>query len=77
MTNWLKGFIVHLDKDYKEDTLEQIKEAIRMIKHVRIVEPLVSGPDDWIAYERGWHDCRMKVFESFRESDKKKRGEGL
>jgi len=53
MTDRYKGFIVHLDKDIRSDDSEDIIIALKTIKHVINVTPLVTLGDDHIAYLRG------------------------
>lgn len=53
MTDRYKGFVVHLDKDMREDDCEEILTALRMIKHVADVKPLIYESPDGIAYQRG------------------------
>jgi hypothetical protein len=46
MTDRIKGFTVALDRDYRDDDVEVIANAIRMIKGVVAVEPSIVGTDD-------------------------------
>jgi Na+-translocating ferredoxin:NAD+ oxidoreductase RnfC subunit len=42
MSDHYSGFIVTLDDEIKDEHAERIIEAIRMIKHVATVEPIVA-----------------------------------
>lgn len=76
MTDRYKGFIVHLDKDIREDDCEEIITALRMVKRVREVEPLISTLDDAIAYERGKAEALQGVAQYLHEQlEKQIRGE--
>lgn len=44
MTDRIQGFVVSLDKEIREDDIEYIVNAIRMIKHVESVEPIKADP---------------------------------
>jgi len=45
MTDRIYAYIVTLDKDMRTDDVEGITNAIKMIKHVINVTPLVSTPE--------------------------------
>jgi len=46
MTDRHKGFMITLDRDYRDDDSKQIKKAIEMIKGVIKVDPIpVKGSD--------------------------------
>lgn len=76
MTDRYKGFIVHLDKDIREDDCEEIITALRMVKRVREVEPLISKLDDAIAYERGKAEALQGVAQYLHQQlEKQIRGE--
>ena len=58
MTDRLKGVLVTFDRDIRVDDAEQILTAIRMIKCVADVSPIVSNTDDYMARVRvdlEWH----------------------
>lgn len=52
MTDRLKGLIVTFEKDFRDDDAEHLIDAIRMLRGVLSVKPLVSNIDDHIAQER-------------------------
>ena len=59
MTDRLKGLLIALAEDIREDDAQPIIDAIKMIKGVLNVTPIVKSSDDWLARER--------VREEFRE----------
>jgi hypothetical protein len=63
MTDRYKGFIVHLDKDLRDDDCEEIIIALKNIKHVANVKPLISTDKDDIAYDRGRREIISKIYE--------------
>lgn len=52
MTDRLKGFVVTLEEDHREDDAEPIADALMMIKGVISVEPVVRNVDDLMNRER-------------------------
>jgi len=63
MTDRFYALTVALEKDIRSDDAESILEAIKMIKGVRNVKPLVANPDTWMAEERARHELTMKLWE--------------
>lgn len=63
MTDRFKGFIVHLDKDIRSDDCEEIITALKMVKRVTDVQPLVAGSDDFISYMRGRNEILKQLHE--------------
>ena len=52
MTNRLKGFIVILEENTREDDAQPIADALAMVKGVLKVTPVVSAIDGMIAEVR-------------------------
>jgi hypothetical protein len=52
MTDRLKGLTVAFAHDIREDDAEAIVNAIKIIKGVLDVKPIVSTHDDWIIESR-------------------------
>lgn len=52
MTDRMKGCFVAFDRDIREDDVQHLVGAIRMLKGVSAVELEVSNPDDWHARQR-------------------------
>lgn len=63
MTDRLKGVFVTFDRDIREDDAEHILNAIRMVKHVVDVQPLVSDHVDEMARSRVDQEWREKLWE--------------
>lgn len=61
MTDRLKGVLVTFDHDIREDDAEQIIAAIKMIKCVADVRPLVSNVEDEMARIRVDREWRKKL----------------
>lgn len=67
MTDRHAGYIVTLDKNIREDDAEFILNAIRMIKGVLTVQPVVSNVDLHIAKDRADYEWRQKIHSLLRE----------
>lgn len=52
MTDRLKGVIVTFDNDIREDDAEAVLNAIRMVRGVLSVKPVVSSSEQHMAEER-------------------------
>ena len=63
MTDRLKGFVVVLNADIREDDAQPILDAIRQLRGVLTVQPIVAGIDDFIAEER----AKQKFLDKFME----------
>lgn len=61
MTDRLKGFVVTLDHDIREDDAEEILNAIRMVKGVVSVKPVQANSDDDIIRSRVLSELRQKL----------------
>ena len=66
MTDRLKGYLVVLDMNIREDDAEPITKAIEQIRGVLSVQPLVGSVDDAIAEERAKHKFFDKLVEVLR-----------
>jgi len=67
MTTRYSGFIVALSQDMREDDLEAVLTALRMIKGVMRVEPLMPDSQSSIAEMRrdqAWKDSLMMLLKS-------------
>ena len=56
MTDRHSGYIVTLDADIREDDAEAIVTALRMVRHVASVKPVVMDLTELMARERVRHD---------------------
>jgi hypothetical protein len=63
MTDRFKGFLITLDKEIREDDAESIINALKMVKGVFQVKSYVSGAEDWMMYEKGVWDTRIKMMD--------------
>lgn len=66
MTDRVKGLLVTLDKDIREDDVEQIVNAVRQIRHVADVCHVPANIDDHIVGLRVRMDLEKKLFEVLR-----------
>ncbi len=67
MTDRIKGFLVTLDKGIRDDDVQCIIEAIKMIKHVYSVKSYVMGMEDYMSYSKAESDIGMKIIEFVRK----------
>ena len=66
MTDRHAGYIVTLGRDTREDDAEPVLEAIRMIKGVISVEPIVSNIEVHLAESRVRRELMDKIIEVFK-----------
>jgi len=62
MSDRIKGLVVHLDKDYKDEDAENITQALLMIKGVVQVEPIRASFEDHINRSRIKSELKEKIF---------------
>lgn len=67
MTDRIKGLVVTLDSDYREDDVQQIIDAISMIKGVLIVDKNVTDVNDHINRSRIRSELINDLFETLRK----------
>lgn len=67
MTQRINALTVVLEKDIREDDIELITNAIRMIKYVLSVDTNVSDINSHIAYQRARYDIQDKLVEALKE----------
>ncbi len=67
MTDIVKGFTITLEKDIREDDVEYILNAIKMIRGVADVEPSIVGSDDIMNRSRIRHELREKFYKFIKE----------
>lgn len=68
MTDRIKGFTVTLEKDFRDDDVEVIKQAIQMIKGVAHVEPSIVTNEDHFNRERIKSELRDKFWKFYEEN---------
>ena len=64
MTDRLKGFVVILNSDMREDDANSVALAIGMLRYVASVKPLVANVDDCVAVERAKYELREKLYKA-------------
>lgn len=68
MTDRHSGYVVVLDHDMREDDAEATLNALRMVKGVLSVEPIIASPAEGLPIEiRVRHEIREKLFALVRE----------
>ena len=67
MTDRHAGYIVVLEKDIRSDDAEYTLNALRMVRGVSSVEPIVSGIEVHIAEQRARTDLIGKIYEFLRD----------
>ena len=66
MTDRLKGCIVVFEREIRDDDAEEILNAIRALRKVLKVEPLIMHGNDYHAREMAKHELRQKLFEALK-----------
>jgi hypothetical protein len=67
MTFRFSGATVVFDRDIRTDDAEDILNALRCIKGVINVEPIVADYEQHMAYSRARHDLEMRLFKALKE----------
>lgn len=67
MTQRIAGFVVALERDTREDDVEPILSAIRMIRGVRSVDWIEGGSEQYISDERAREWYRQKLIGMLEE----------
>jgi len=70
MTDRHVGYVVTLDREVREDDAEAIITAIRMIKGVIGVEPVLQSPDHHIAVMKAKRDIEDRLWTALRQPEK-------
>jgi hypothetical protein len=68
MTDRIKGFTITLQKDIRDDDMNQILTTLKMIKYVVDVEPVIFTGEDRMAEQRLKAELRGKVYEFLKEN---------
>lgn len=69
MTDRYIAFTVILDKDLRDDDAGPIMDAIKMIKHVREVKPLIAEANDYWAIGMARSSLVEKILKVLQESE--------
>ena len=67
MSDRVKGLTVVLDKDYREEDIEMIKELILQIKGVKTVKESIVNSDDLINRSRVTIEIKEKIYDFLKE----------
>ena len=67
MTDRVKGCTVVFDKDYRDDDIEDILNAIKMIKGVIKVEPCIRTSEHLYAKEQCKYELRSKFYKFIKD----------
>lgn len=67
MTNRVDGLVITLDKDYRDDDVEVIVNAIKMIKGVANVEMNVVELKDYLYRSRVRWEVESKLIQAVRD----------
>ena len=67
MTDRVKGFTVTLDQDIRIDDVEEILNAVRMIRGVAYVEPSIATSEDHMNRQRIKSEILTKMFKLLHE----------
>lgn len=70
MTDRHAAYIVTLDEDIRKDDAEAIINALRMVKHIIAVEPVVADFALGIAERRASNEWRKRIYNMLDEADK-------
>lgn len=64
MSDRIKGFVVVLEKDMKDEDFETVKNAVQAIRGVLKVEPSVVTPHDWMNREQVKGELRQQLWKT-------------
>lgn len=68
MTDRHAAYIVTLNHDIREDDAEAILNALRMVKHVLSVEPVVADYSQHVAEQRANDAWRERIYKMVGEA---------
>jgi hypothetical protein len=69
VTDRIKGFVVTLEKDLRDDDAEATLTALRQIKGVLAVEPQLADIEDQLNRTRVRYELGKKILELIRSSN--------
>lgn len=67
MTDRHAGYLVSLEVDIREDDAKAVLDALRMVKGVLRVEPVVANPVSGIEENRARHKILMMLIDAVRK----------
>lgn len=65
MTDRYSALIVVLDSPLREDDAESLIVAVKQLRGVIDVRPLVQDAMEHVAYIRAWNDIKERVLDTF------------
>lgn len=68
MTDRIYALTVALDRDFRADDAESLMSAIRNLRGVQDVTPLVVAPDMWTAERRADEAWRKRILKLLEET---------
>lgn len=68
MTDRVKGFTVTLEKEIRTDDFEWILNAVKMIKGVQEVEPVINDGSEYITLMKRDREIREKLYKFITEN---------
>lgn len=71
MTDRHSAYIVVLKDDIREDDAKWTINALRMVKGVASVEPVVADTDQQIAHIRVDHEWRDRILKMLKDAEEK------
>jgi hypothetical protein len=70
MTDRIKGLTIALDRDYRDDDVDAIVNAIMMIKGVLSVKKSVATSEDWINRIQIRADIEKRLYAALKDEKK-------
>lgn len=67
MTDRIKGLTIALDRDYRDDDVEAIVNAIMMVKGVLSVKKSVANHEDWINRTQIRADIENRLYTALKD----------
>ena len=67
MTDRVKGLYVALDKDYRDDDVQALVDAIKMLRGVAAVATKVAQVDDYFNRVQIRYDIQSKLFDAISD----------
>ena len=67
MTDRVKGLYVALDKDYRDDDVQALIDAIKMLRGVADVATKVAQVDDYFNRAQIRYDIQSKLFDAISD----------
>jgi len=67
MTDRVKGLYVALDKDYRDDDVQALIDAIKMLRGVAEISTKVAQVDDYFNRAQIRYDIQSKLFDAISD----------